>query len=98
MDKQTLERTDAIRKHDDGMACMYVSCWINRQNRELYGETCDCKGLRWTCKGCTRFVPYCNGGHSDDAILDDLCDQCAVVVMQQRRDRGEPDVQPRVAS
>lgn len=58
-------------------------------------RACDCKGRRWTCKGCKRFVPNCNGGHSDDAVLDDLCDQCASVVMQQRLDRGEPDVQPR---
>lgn len=70
---------------DDGMQCV--------QPRGRWWQTCDCKGMRWTCKGCKRFVPFCNGGHSDDAILDDLCDQCAVVVMAQRRDRGEPEVQ-----
>lgn len=34
-----------------------------------------CKGRRWTCRGCKRFVPYCNGSHAGDSS-DDLCDQC----------------------
>lgn len=46
--------------------------------------TCICAqvicegGKRWTCLGgCKRFVPWCNGGHSGDYVLDRLCDECA---------------------
>lgn len=39
---------------------------------------CDgfCKGRRYTCPGCLRFVPYCFGAADD---LGHLCDNCWVV-------------------
>lgn len=78
----------------DGMQCAAVA--RNRQPfRQHEYQTCDCKGRRWTCKGCKRFVPWCNGGHAGDPETDDLCDQCWSVVDRQRRDGLRPVQQER---
>jgi hypothetical protein len=34
---------------------------------------CHCKGQRYTCRGCKRFVPYCFGA---DDELPNHCDDC----------------------
>lgn len=34
---------------------------------------CYCRGRRYTCPGCLRFVPWCYGA-ADDA--PELCDEC----------------------
>lgn len=41
--------------------------------------TCDgwCKGRRYTCKGCGRFVPFCFGG-AGDGPASEHCDDCWV--------------------
>lgn len=50
-------------------------------NPRMYEEvptcTCDgwCRGRRYTCAGCKRFVPYCFGG-VDDGPAHELCDDC----------------------
>lgn len=44
------------------------------------GCTCDgsCKGKRYTCKRCKRFVPYCFGGAGDGSDVTDheWCTDC----------------------
>jgi len=42
------------------------------------GCQCDgyCKGRRYTCPGCRRFLPFCYGAADEFA---ELCDDCACV-------------------
>jgi len=49
-------------------------------------RACFCKGKRYTCPGCKRFVPWCYGA-SDEHFR--LCDDCAVVLFE-RQERDLP--------
>lgn len=60
----------------EGMAC-------------IGGPGCFCEGRRYTCPGCERSVPECNGSHADDPLTDPLCDQCWHLLEEYRRMRRQ---------
>lgn len=45
---------------------------------------CYCKGRRWCCPRCKRFVPECFGAADD---LFHLCDDCYVAVKEEEEER-----------
>ena len=49
----------------------------NQSDTKCYcrGAICGTPRRRWTCPGCKRFLPYCNG-HAG-TLYDHLCDRCA---------------------
>jgi hypothetical protein len=52
----------------------------NCVNTRGYGSACFCRGRRYTCPGCRRFVPYCYGAADEHA---ELCDDCASVACRE---------------
>lgn len=43
---------------------------------------CYCKGRRYTCPGCLRFVPYCYGAADE---FSELCDDCHGVAVAPKK-------------
>lgn len=54
-----------------------------------HGGVCSgpngCRGRRYTCKRCKRFVPFCNGGAGDSSggVDHQWCDTCWAQVRAQ---------------
>jgi hypothetical protein len=67
----------------DGLPVGGVSCVRIRASARGRRSLCDgyCKGRRYTCARCKRFVPYCFGGAGDTEKADDRwCDDCVAQV------------------